>query len=173
VLLVMCRRAPFARRTAPGDSRVTSRRRSGFCAPLWARPATSSSRAPSRVWRSRAPAGSRKRRTVSATPFAIAKLAASSRAGHVLSAGMSASILRYATVYGPGETGHGVVSKLIQAVLVGQPPVIDGDGLDEHDYIHVADAAEATLRRAAAPRRGRVTTSDRVGTTTLDLARLV
>jgi len=108
------------------------------------------------------------------TPFAIAKLAAEQAVRATCSAaGMSASILRYATVYGPGETGHGVVSKLIQAVLVGQPPVIDGDGLDEHDYIHVADAAEATLAALRHRAEGVYNIGTGIGTTTLDLARLV
>jgi UDP-glucose 4-epimerase len=108
------------------------------------------------------------------TPFAVAKLAAEQAVRATCSAaGMSASILRYATVYGPGETGHGLVSKFIHAVLGGQPPVMDGDGLDEHDYIHVADAAGATLAALRHRAEGVYNIGTGVGTTTLDLARLV
>jgi len=108
------------------------------------------------------------------TPFAIAKLTAEQVVRATCSAtGMSASILRYSTVYGPGEAGHGVVSKFIHAVLAGQPPVMDGDGLDEHDYIHVADVAEATLAALRHRADGVYNIGTGIGTTTLDLARLV
>jgi nucleoside-diphosphate-sugar epimerase len=107
------------------------------------------------------------------TPYAIAKLTAENAVRAICSAaGMSASILRYSTVYGPGEN-HGVVTSFIKVVLAGQTPVIDGDGLDEHDYIHVTDAAGATLAALRHRADGIYNIGTGVGTTTLDLARLV
>jgi UDP-glucose 4-epimerase len=108
------------------------------------------------------------------TPFAIAKLTAEQAVRATCSAaGMSASILRYSTVYGPGESGRAAVPTFIRAVLAGQPPVIDGDGLDEQDYIHVADVAEATLGALRHRAEGVYNIGTGVGTTTLGLARLV
>jgi len=108
------------------------------------------------------------------TPHAIAKLTAELAIRTTCSAaGMSLSILRYSTVYGPGETGDGAVPRFIRAALEGQPLVIDGDGLDEHDYIHVADAAGATLAALRHRAEGVYNIGTGVGTTTLDLARLV
>jgi UDP-glucose 4-epimerase len=108
------------------------------------------------------------------TPYSIAKLTAEQAVRATCSAaGMSASILRYSTVYGPGETGHGAVTRFIKVALAGQPPVIDGDGLDENDYIHVADAAEASLAALRHRADGTYNIGTSIGTTTLDLARLV
>jgi UDP-glucose 4-epimerase len=108
------------------------------------------------------------------TPYAIAKLTAEQAVRATCSAaGMSASILRYSTVYGPGDTTHSAVTSFIQVALAGRPPVIDGDGLDEHDYIHVADAAEATLGALRHRADGTYNVGTGIGTTTLDVARLV
>src|SRR5439155_64109 len=87
------------------------------------------------------------------TPYAIAKLASEESIEVVCAAGgWTPCVLRYATVYGPGETVPRAIPNFIQAALDGQPPVIAGDGLDEHDYIHVTDVVDATmlaLRRRA------------------------
>jgi nucleoside-diphosphate-sugar epimerase len=108
------------------------------------------------------------------TPYAIAKLTAEQAVRATCSAaGMSASILRYSTVYGPGDTTHGAVTNFIQVALAGRPPVIDGDGLDEHDYIHVADAAEASLAALRHRADGTYNVGTGIGATTLDVARLV
>jgi len=86
------------------------------------------------------------------TPYAIAKLASEESIEIVCAAGgWTPCVLRYATVYGPGETVPRAIPNFIQAALDGQRPVIAGDGLDEHDYIHVTDVVDATmlaLRRA-------------------------
>jgi UDP-glucose 4-epimerase len=108
------------------------------------------------------------------SPYAIAKLASEESIEIVCAAsGWTSCVLRYATVYGPGETVPRGIPNLIHAVLDGQPPVIAGDGLDEHDYVHVGDAVDATmlaLRRRAA---GVFNIGSGIGTSTLDLARTV
>lgn len=108
------------------------------------------------------------------TPYAIAKLAAEQAVRATCSAaGMSASILRYATVYGPGEAARHALPNFIHAALAGQPPLIDGDGLDEHDYIHVADVVDGTLAALRHRIEGVYNIGTGIGTTTLELARLV
>jgi UDP-glucose 4-epimerase len=108
------------------------------------------------------------------TPYAVAKFTAEQAVRATCSAaGMSLSILRYSNVYGPGESGLSAISTFINAVLAGQPPVIDGDGLDEQDYIHVADVAEATLAALRHRAEGVYNIGTGIGTTTLDVARLI
>jgi UDP-glucose 4-epimerase len=81
--------------------------------------------------------------------------------------------LRYATVYGPGETVPRAIPNFIRAALDGQPPVIAGDGLDEHDYIHVADVVDATMLALRRRASGVFNVGSGVGTSTLELARIV
>jgi UDP-glucose 4-epimerase len=108
------------------------------------------------------------------TPYAVAKLALEQAVRATCSAaGITASILRYATVYGPGESGRGPVQGFARAALAGQPLVIDGDGLDERDYIHVTDAVEATLAALRHRAEGTYNVGTGTGTATIDLARLV
>jgi len=82
-------------------------------------------------------------------------------------------VLRYATVYGPGETVPRAIPNFIQAALDGQRPVIAGDGLDEHDYIHVTDVVDATMLALRRRASGVFNIGSGIGTSTLDLARTV
>jgi len=108
------------------------------------------------------------------TPYAIAKLAAEETVQLLCeAAGSTASILRFATVYGPGETVPRAVPNFIQAALAGQPPVVSGDGSDEHDYVHVCDVVEATLQALRMRADGTYNIGTGVGTSTVDLCRLV
>lgn len=108
------------------------------------------------------------------TPYAIAKLACEEAIQMLARANRStACILRYSTVYGPGETVPRAIPNFIRAVLAGQPPVVNGDGLDQHDYVNVADIVEATtlaLRHRAA---GTYNVGTGIGTSTIDVAELV
>jgi UDP-glucose 4-epimerase len=108
------------------------------------------------------------------TPYAIAKVANEESIQLVCAAsGWNACVLRYSTVYGPGETVPRAIPNFIRAGLDRQPPVINGDGLDEHDYVHVGDVVDATisaLRRRAA---GVYNIGTGIGTSTFDLAHLV
>ncbi len=59
------------------------------------------------------------------------------------------TVLRYANVYGPrqdfyAEEGR-VVAIFASRMLAGKPVIIDGDGEQSRDMIHVADAATANL----------------------------
>jgi UDP-glucose 4-epimerase len=62
--------------------------------------------------------------------------------------GMSGISLRYANVYGPRQNPHGeagVVAIFCSRLLAGEPPVINGDGLQTRDFVHVSDVAAANL----------------------------
>ena len=64
------------------------------------------------------------------TPYAIAKIACEETIRLVaLTAGWTACVLRYSTVYGAGETVPRAIPNFIRAALGGRPPVVDGDGL--------------------------------------------
>lgn len=54
------------------------------------------------------------------------------------------TIVRPFNVYGPGQTGPyaGVITKFIERVKRGQPPIIYGDGKQTRDFIHVEDLAD-------------------------------
>jgi UDP-glucose 4-epimerase len=62
--------------------------------------------------------------------------------------GLNYAILRYANVYGPrqdpfGEAG--VVAIFAGGMLAGRPMTINGDGLQQRDFVYVGDVARANL----------------------------
>jgi len=59
------------------------------------------------------------------------------------------TILRYATVYGPGELNHRAIPKFLQAIGDGKPPLVNGDGSELRDYVYVDDVVQATVRALA------------------------
>ncbi len=87
--------------------------------------------------------------------------------------GITATILRYATVYGPGETPAGLVESFVRAAIDQAPPEIDGDGLEEDDYVHVDNVVEATLRAIEQRPDTTYNVGTGIGTSNLTLARAV
>jgi nucleoside-diphosphate-sugar epimerase len=83
--------------------------------------------------------------TQAQSPYALMKLAMEQAALKFgARAGIPISILRYSTLYGPGETNSPrAIPSFIRNLLVGLPPVIYGDGTDVHDYLFVRDGAKA------------------------------
>jgi UDP-glucose 4-epimerase len=62
--------------------------------------------------------------------------------------GMPYVALRYANVYGPRQNAHGeanVVAIFCLKLLANEQPVINGDGEQTRDLVHVADVARANL----------------------------
>ena len=62
--------------------------------------------------------------------------------------GLGYVALRYANVYGPRQNPHGeagVVAIFCRGLLTGGQPLINGDGLQTRDYVHVADVVRANL----------------------------
>jgi UDP-glucose 4-epimerase len=62
--------------------------------------------------------------------------------------GLDVACLRYANVYGERQNPHGeagVVAIFMNRLLAGGTPVINGDGLQTRDYVHVSDVVRANL----------------------------
>jgi UDP-glucose 4-epimerase len=107
------------------------------------------------------------------TEFGIAKIKGEHALRVCSATGSTVSILRYATVYGPGETASRTIPNFIRAALAGQPPIVEGRSVEEHDYIHVADAVETTMTALRTRADGTYNVGTGIGTTTLELANLV
>jgi UDP-glucose 4-epimerase len=83
------------------------------------------------------------------SPYGVAKLSFE----HYLHAyrmqhGLRYVALRYANVYGPRQNPHGeagVVAIFCLKLLADEEPVINGDGSQTRDYIHVSDVVSANL----------------------------
>jgi nucleoside-diphosphate-sugar epimerase len=69
--------------------------------------------------------------------------------------GLETVSLRYFNVFGPRQDPtsqySAVIPRFIQAALVGQPPVIYGDGEQSRDFSYVQNAVEASLLACTAP----------------------
>lgn len=62
--------------------------------------------------------------------------------------GLNTTCLRYANVYGERQNPHGeagVVAIFLSRLLKQQQAVINGDGLQTRDYVHVSDVVRANL----------------------------
>lgn len=72
--------------------------------------------------------------------------------------------LRFFNVYGPGATG-GVVDAFVRRAVNGEPLVIEGDGGQTRDFVHVTDVVRATMAAAETEHHGcayNVASGDRV-----------
>jgi UDP-glucose 4-epimerase len=84
------------------------------------------------------------------TPYCISKRAGEDLLGfYQRHAGLSWIALRFFNVYGPGQRIEAyytsVINHFIQRLLAGAPPVIDGDGAQSMDFVHVSDLARAVV----------------------------
>lgn len=83
------------------------------------------------------------------SPYGVAKMATEMylhfyRVQH----GLEYTALRYANVYGSRQNAHGeagVVAIFAQRLLQGQLAIVNGDGLQTRDYVHVRDVVRANL----------------------------
>ncbi len=83
------------------------------------------------------------------SPYGVSKLAGEGylyyfHVGH----GLDVTCLRYANVYGERQNPHGeagVVAIFLDRLLAGRECVINGDGLQTRDYIHVSNVVQANL----------------------------
>jgi len=96
--------------------------------------------------------------TAPLSPYAASKLAAEHHCkGFYEDYGLETVCLRYFNAYGPrqrrGPYG-GVITRFINRIKQGKPPVIYGDGSQTRDFVHVDDVAEAN--ELALQRKGAV-----------------
>lgn len=85
------------------------------------------------------------------TVYGISKLAGEHLCAHFHQRyGLPYVCLRYLFIYGPRQYANlgykSVIVKNFQRLLVGEAPIINGDGQQVLDYVFVDDAIEATLR---------------------------
>lgn len=84
------------------------------------------------------------------TPYCISKRAGEDLLGfYQRRAGLSWIALRFFNVYGEGQktTAYytSVINHFVNRLLKGEPPVIDGEGKQSMDFIHVSDIARAVV----------------------------
>ena len=80
-------------------------------------------------------------------PYGLTKLNCEQLATTYAKLGLEVIGLRYFNVYGMGQTGTyaGVITKFLMAIQNQTPLVINGDGKQSRDFIHVHDVAEANF----------------------------
>jgi UDP-glucose 4-epimerase len=90
--------------------------------------------------------------------------------------GIKYTVARVTNPYGPGQpkgrTAYGVINRLIHLALANEPLTIYGDGLQQRDYVHVADVVDALLVLGSSDHaNGRAyNVASGVGTRMIDLA---
>lgn len=90
------------------------------------------------------------------TPYCISKLAGEHLLGfYRRTRGLSGIALRLFNVYGPGQRRDAyyttVVLSFTERLLAAEPPVIDGDGAQTMDFVHVRDVAAAFAAALTCP----------------------
>lgn len=87
------------------------------------------------------------------SPYAASKLAAEQVCQSFLEKhGLDIVVLRLFNVYGPRQHKNaysGVVSQFVDRARHGLPLIVQGDGTQTRDFVHVSDAANSVLRALA------------------------
>lgn len=113
------------------------------------------------------------------TPYCISKRAGEDLLGfYERRAGLSWVALRFFNVYGPGQktTAYytSVINHFVNRLRNGEPPVIDGEGAQSMDFIHVHDIARATVLALESEQANMpVNVGTGIDTTVADLARIL
>lgn len=85
------------------------------------------------------------------SPYGVTKLAMEQLAeAYAANWGTPAVVLRYFTVYGPGQRPDMAMHRFIARAAAGEPVVVYGDGEQVRDFTYVSDAATATIAAATA-----------------------
>jgi UDP-glucose 4-epimerase len=90
--------------------------------------------------------------------------------------GIRGLALRYANVYGPGQDPlgeAGVVAIFLDKLLSGAEPVINGDGEQTRDYVHVTDVARINALALESAAQGALNVGTARETSVLELSRLL
>src|SRR4051812_18951587 len=87
------------------------------------------------------------------SPYGVTKLAAENLCrAHADEHGLPLVVLRYFSVYGPGQRPDMGYHQFIAAMLRDEPVVVTGDGHQTRSNTYVADCVEATIAALQAPR---------------------
>ncbi len=86
-----------------------------------------------------------------ANPYGVTKLEDEVLASKYSGSGAQIIGLRYFNVYGTGQTPDyaGVITKFLERISGGEPPVVLGDGMQTRDFVFVGDVARANLAAMA------------------------
>jgi UDP-glucuronate 4-epimerase len=85
------------------------------------------------------------------SPYGVTKLAMEQlAAAYATNWGLSVVILRYFTVYGPGQRPDMSLHRFIAAVAAGKPVTVYGDGRQVRDFTYVSDAVDAAIAASSA-----------------------
>lgn len=105
------------------------------------------------------------------SPYGATKLAVEALlSAYTGSFGMRAAALRFSNVYGPGSGHKGsVVAAFCKAYLQSGQLVINGDGQQTRDYVHVDDICQAIFKTIAADATGTFQLGTGRATSLLDL----
>lgn len=83
------------------------------------------------------------------SPYGVTKLSCERYIYYYgLNFGLKYQLMRYANVYGPRQNAHGeagVVAIFSDKLLDGEQPIINGDGKQTRDFVHVHDVVRANL----------------------------
>ncbi len=89
------------------------------------------------------------------SPYGVSKLAGERYMYYFhVEKGLDVTCLRFANVYGERQNPHGeagVVAIFLKLLNEGKPPIINGDGLQTRDYIHVSDVVRANIAALGRP----------------------
>lgn len=85
------------------------------------------------------------------SPYGVTKLAMEQLASaYAENWGLPVVVLRYFTVYGPGQRPDMAIHRFIEHAATGKPVTVYGDGEQIRDFTYVADVASATVAAANA-----------------------
>ncbi len=94
--------------------------------------------------------GSELQDTKPISPYGITKLAAENLLFALTNSNnLDFTILRYFSVYGPGQRPDMAIQKFLTAIKMGQEINITGDGTQKRDITYVQDVVEATISASA------------------------
>lgn len=86
------------------------------------------------------------------SPYGVTKLAAENLCrAYAYECGLPLVVLRYFSVYGPGQRPDMGYHRFIAGLLSGQPIVVHGDGLQSRGNTYVGDCVAATMAALEAP----------------------
>ncbi len=86
------------------------------------------------------------------SPYGVTKLAAENLCrAYADECGMPVVVLRYFSVYGPGQRPDMGYHRFIEALLADQPVVVHGDGLQSRGNTYISDCVAATVAALQAP----------------------